>query len=235
MIRQRYPDGKVPVSKFKIQFARMGEPAFNSNILDVLEKLPNIYDVPGLIPSISTIAPKGTEKFFDKLIEIKNKYYDNGRFQLQFSIHTTDIKKRDEVIPIKKWNFNEISQYGKRFRRNGDKKITLNFAALEEYPIDTKVIREIFNPEDFLIKLTPLNPTKKVKDGNLSSLINPDDEKTSEMIVKDFKSKGFDVILSIGELEENQIGSNCGMFVSKLKDSKLCLNETYETDNYKIK
>lgn len=235
MVRQKYPDGNIPVSKFKIQFARMGEPSLNPNILKVLEKLPNLYNAPGLIPSISTIAPKGTKKFFEKLIEIKDMYYSNGRFQLQFSIHTTDTKKRDEIIPVKKWNFNEISKYGERFRKNGDKKITLNFAAFQDYPVDTKVIRDQFDPKNFLIKLTPLNPTKKVKEGKLSSLIDPYNENTWEKIVNDFQSHGFDVILSIGALEENQIGSNCGMFVSNFRDSKIFLNETYETINYQIK
>lgn len=235
MIRQKYPNGIVPVKKFKIQFARMGEPALNQNVLEVLEKLPNIYNAPGLIPSISTIAPKGTNKFFEKLIEIKNKYYNNGRFQLQFSIHTTDMQKRDEVIPIKKWTFSEISDYSEKFRKYGDRKITLNFAAIKDCPIDTNVIKEHFSPVNFLIKLTPLNPTKKVKDGNLSSLIDPHNEQSSKQIVKDFQKKGFDVILSIGELEENHIGSNCGMFVSHFKDSKLALKDGYDTINYKIK
>lgn len=234
MIRQKYPTKNIPVKKFKIQFARMGEPSLNSSILEVLEKLPQIYNAPGLVPSISTIAPIGTEIFFERLIEIKNKLYQKGNFQLQFSIHTTDAKKRDEIIPIKKWSFREISKYGEIFRNDKDRKITLNFAAFENYPIDTKVIKKYFNPETFLIKLTPLNPTKKVKNGKFISLIDPYNEETSNKIVKDFQENGFDVILSIGELEENQIGSNCGMFVSNFRKSKLCLSESYDTVNYKI-
>ncbi|MEE9410171.1 MAG: radical SAM protein, partial [Candidatus Heimdallarchaeota archaeon] len=90
MIRSRFPDGKVPITKFKIQFARMGEPTLNEEVLDLLKELPSTYEAPGLMPCISTIAPRGAEKFLENLIEIKDKYYSNGNFQLQFSIHSTN-------------------------------------------------------------------------------------------------------------------------------------------------
>ena len=71
MVRNRYPDGRIPVKQFKIQFARMGEPALNDAVLDVLEELPRRYDAPGLMPSISSVAPFGTDAFFERLLEIK--------------------------------------------------------------------------------------------------------------------------------------------------------------------
>lgn len=80
MVRKRYSDGKVPVSKFKIQFARMGDPAFNPAVLDVLQELPFVYDAPGLLPSISTIAPRGCDDFWEKLTDIKNRLYPGADF-----------------------------------------------------------------------------------------------------------------------------------------------------------
>lgn len=221
LICRYFPDCKVPIPKFKIQFARMGEPAFNPNVLEVLESLPQLYDAPGLMPAISTLAPKGAENFFQQLIGIKNRYYSNGRFQLQFSIHTTDAEKRDRLMPIKKWDFNEISDYGEKFFDAGDRKTTLNFAAVQGYEIDAKVIREYFNPDKFAIKLTPLNPTLKVTENNLKSLIDPMQPETAATLIKEFQAQGFDTILSIGEVEENKIGSNCGLFLNLLKNSKI--------------
>lgn len=214
LVGRHFPEHKIPVEKFKIQFARMGEPAFNPNVLDVLEKLPETYDAPGLIPCISTIAPAGTEKFFEKLIQIKKRFYSNGHFQLQFSIHTTDIEKRNEIMPVKKWGFEEIAKYGERFFESGDRKITLNFACVQGYEIEPKIIREYFNPEKFLIKLTPLNPTNNVRKNKFISFIDPYEPETASGMMKSFRSYGFDTILSIGELEENGIGSNCGQFIS---------------------
>ncbi|HSG28650.1 MAG TPA: hypothetical protein VLA34_09235, partial [Candidatus Krumholzibacterium sp.] len=98
LIRRRYPDGSVPASNFKVQFARMGDPAFNEEVLDVLELLPAFYDAPGLVPCISSIAPRGSEDFFESLLNIRERLYPD-RFQLQFSIHTTDPAKRDWLMP----------------------------------------------------------------------------------------------------------------------------------------
>ena len=63
LVRQRFPDGAIPCKQFKIQFARMGEPALNPAVLEVLERLPDLYQAPGLIPSISTVAPASCGRF----------------------------------------------------------------------------------------------------------------------------------------------------------------------------
>ena len=61
LVDKRFPDRKIPCEQFKIQFARMGEPSLNLQVLDVLQELPERYQAPGLMPSISTVAPAGTE------------------------------------------------------------------------------------------------------------------------------------------------------------------------------
>ncbi len=211
MIINRFPNRRVPVQKFKIQFARMGEPAFNQNVLDVLEELPKIYDAPGLLPALSTVAPAGTDGFFDKLLEIKEKTY-RRRFQLQFSIHTTDMGKRDWVIPIKKWNFKRIAEYGNVFYEKGGRKITLNFALGKGMPIDPDILLHYFNPKKFLIKITPINPTYQATVNKMSSTILSD--KKNYDVIDRLREVGYNVILSIGELEENYIGSNCGQHIT---------------------
>ncbi len=221
MVRRRFPDGDIPISKFKIQFARMGDPALNPEVLTVLKQLPMIYNAPGLLPSVSTVAPKNSEEFFEKLLNIKNRHYRNGRFQFQFSIHTTDVNKRNELIPTSKFNFKEMADYGRRFYEDGDKKITLNFAMSKGYPVDVDIVKQYFDPDIFIIKLTPINPTERAMCNELVSEIDAYNPASANQIVKDFRSQGFDVILSIGEVEENKIGSNCGQFVTQIKESFL--------------
>lgn len=213
MVRKRYPDRRVPVSKFKVQFARMGEPAYNPNVLSVLRVLPDIYDAPGLMPCISTVAPAKSAAFLDELIYLKDTYYRNGRFQMQFSIHTTDDAKRDELMPVKKLTLGEIAEYGARFWKPGDRKLTLNFALADGYPLDIGAVEGTFSPEKFLIKLTPVNPTHNAASNGLRTVIDPDMPGSGEDIAESFRAKGFETILSIGEAEENRIGSNCGMYV----------------------
>lgn len=215
MVLQRYPDRKLPQEKFKIQFARMGEPAMNMSVLDVLETLPEKYDAPGLLPCVSTVAPASSNEFFEKLKPIKDKYFSEGRFQLQFSIHSTDTAKRDEMIPINKWSMEQIARFGHAWREPGDRKVTLNFAAAKGFPIEPNVVKEIFGTEDFLIKITPINPTFNSRESGLETLIDPKDPSSADALVESFKEQGFDVILSIGEVEENDIGSNCGMYLQR--------------------
>ncbi|MCK4757626.1 MAG: radical SAM protein [Thermoplasmata archaeon] len=217
LIKTRFPDGQVNIPKFKIQFARMGEPALNRNVLEALRVLPERFDAPGLMPCISTVAPAGAWPFFEELIEIKDELYPDGRFQLQFSIHTTDDELRNELMPINKMTLVRIADFGERFVKTGDRKVTLNFAMAEGYPVSPDRIADIFDPEKFLIKLTPINPTNSATKNELASVIENAD-KISEPVKKliaGFESLGFEVLLSIGELEENQIGSNCGMYISK--------------------
>jgi 23S rRNA (adenine2503-C2)-methyltransferase len=217
MVIGRFPDRKVPIPKLKIQFARMGEPSLNPNILQVLKDLRDIYEAPGLMPCISTVGPSSSRHFFEELIEIKNELYDKGDFQLQFSIHSTNLIERNELIPIDKWQFEEISDYGERYWKEGDRKIALNFVLIEGYTAAPEIIKKYFSPDKFLIKLTPVNPTRRANKNGLVSAIDPDNPSIGEKIAQSFRVFGFETILSIGEVEENVIGSNCGMYVSRIK------------------
>jgi 23S rRNA (adenine2503-C2)-methyltransferase len=212
MVHRHYPDGFIPVQQFKIQFARMGEPALNLAVLDVLDELPARYHAPGLMPSISTVAPAGRERFFERLLAIKQDKYTQGHFQFQFSLHTTDLSRRDQIIPIKKWGFERMATYGERFFARGDRKVTLNFALAQGIPLDPQVLLNYFDPEKFLVKITPLNPTYRAVENRLASYVDPGQNSHVEL-VSALNRAGYDVIVSIGELEENFIGSNCGQFL----------------------
>jgi len=216
LVQRRYTDGKVPVSKFKIQFARMGDPAFNPAVIDVLHELPFVYDAPGLIPSISTIAPAGCMTFLDRVKDVKNRLYSDGRFQMQFSIHTSSEDRRRELIPCRTLSFSELNRWGEDFFCKDDRKISLNFAVVKGYPLDPQVIADTFSPENFMIKLTPVNPTLSSVSRGFKGVIDPEHPETADEYVRGFRNAGFDTILSIGQSRENHIGSNCGMFVGRL-------------------
>lgn len=227
MVNEWFPHGFIPAAKFKIQFARMGEPSLNMAVLDALEELPRRYRTASLMPSISTIAPHGTDAFFDKLIDVKDRLYSGGRFQFQFSIHTTDVKRRDELIPVRKWDFAHMAEYGERFHKPGDRKITLNFALAENSPIEADALTRYFDPARYLIKLTPVNPTSRATKNNLSSFIDPTRPETAEALTRLLTDAGYEVIVSIGEVEENEIGSNCGQYVLNYLESGLMVKDGY--------
>lgn len=226
LVDSRFPNRRIDVEKFKIQFARMGDPSFNPNVLDVLRELPNRYDAPGLMPCLSSIAPRKTEGFFEQLLEIKKHLYPS-RFQLQFSIHTTDDVNREQMMPVPKWSFSEMARYGERFFDPGGKKIALNFALEKDAPVEPSVLAGHFDPEFFVIKVTPLNPTYSAVQNKHISLIDPHSPSDARDLVCRLKSAGYDVIVSIGEAAENQLGSNCGQLVLNHLGAETALAEAY--------
>lgn len=221
LVDRDFPGARIPVRKFKIQFARMGEPSLNPAVLEVLDQLPGLLDAPGLIPSISSVAPVSAASFFDQLLDIKNARYGGGRFQLQFSIHTTDPDLRDKLVPVTKWRFEDMAGYGERFFTAGDRKITLNFALGEESPLCADVLASHFDPHRFLIKLTPVNPTISARRNQIKTALGTNASRHGLEVIEELKKKGYQVIVSIGELEENKIGSNCGQYVRHYLESKI--------------
>ncbi len=231
-IRKRFPNGNVNVEKFKIQFARVGEPSLNPAVIEALSELPSRYKAPGLLPCLSTIAPTGSDSFFDKLLNVRKNIYEKRNFQLQFSIHTTDENLRDRLIPAKKWSLEKISEYGEVFFKEGYRKVTLNFALSQDAPVDPSVLIQYFNPDKFLIKLTPINPTYNALKNKISSFINYGNNDRLKVLIDKFKNTGYEVITSIGILEENNIGSNCGQYIQTHLAEKQNLSDSY---TYKVK
>lgn len=227
MVDHWFRGRRVPATKFKIQFARMGEPAFNMAVLDALEALPARYEAPGLMPSISTIAPRGCEAFFERLLEVKERLYAGGRFQFQYSVHTTDEALRDHLIPARKWSFREMAAYGERFHRDGDRKVTLNFALAAGMPVDAVVLLEYFDPQRYYIKITPVNPTVRARLNGMASQVDPGCPDEHAPVARRLREAGYEVNLSIGETEENRIGSNCGQYVLNYLESGVTVKDGY--------
>lgn len=202
--------------KIKIHFARMGEPALNPEVLGALRALARELPYPGVIPSLSTVAPKSpaVEPFFEELLEVKDEHYSGGRFQLQFSLHATDEGKRREIVPIRKWGLEEIARYGARFVRPGDRKVTLNFApAPGEAPEAARLI-EVFDPERFLVKITPVNPTRRA-DATGSTFPWERAPGPIAGLAGELRRGGFQVILSPSLPEEIEAETSCGQLWSK--------------------
>jgi len=224
LIENRFGGKSIPSNKFKIQFSRMGEPSFNPAVLDVLKEIPSRYDAPGFYPSLSTIAPKGAETFLDELIDIKNEYYKD-HFQFQFSIHSTDNEQRNWLIPVKTWSFEKMARFGEIFHKGSNQKVTLNFAIADNSIVEPDILFKHFNPNDFLIKITPVNPTYKATKNNFNS------SKTESIdynyLVQKLEKIGYEVILSIGDLTENEIGSNCGQHVMNFLRSGAEFDNSY--------
>jgi len=214
LAKETFPNG-IDTKMWKIQLARMGEPTLNPAVLEFLSQLGQM-EHDNIVISLSTVGPANCAPFIQELKKIKDSQF-KGKFQLQFSIHSTDDEVRRQLIPIRSLILPEIAALGRQFRSPGDKKITLNFIVMKDVPIDTNRIAKLFDSENFLIKLTPLNPTYRAEYFKIHPGFDPEKPETVQNLISEFETKGFEVILSIGELEENQIGSNCGQYLETLK------------------
>ena len=122
----------------------------------------------------------------------------------------------------------KMAAYGEQFYDAAGKKITLNFALSTSSLISPEIIRKYFNPDIFLIKLTPVNPTYAAfKNGMESQINNQHPQKLTLPLTDEFKHYGYEVILSIGELEENLIGSNCGQYIQTMLQEGKKGNDSY--------
>ncbi|MEW6363179.1 MAG: radical SAM protein [Acidobacteriota bacterium] len=214
LVARRFPERRVPVDHFKIQFARMGEPALNDDVLRAMGLIRERLSAPGLMFCVSTIAPAGREPFFEELARVKDRLA--GRFQLQFSVHSTDEQERDRLMPARKWSLDRIAAYGRDFWNHGDRKITLNFALHRRFEVSSVRLARLFDPARFLVKLTPVNPTDSAGAARIDTAFESDPDERTSALIEELRGEGFDVLLSAGELEENRIGSNCGQLVARL-------------------
>ncbi|MFA6034549.1 MAG: FAD-dependent oxidoreductase, partial [Myxococcota bacterium] len=157
-IMGRHPGVAARCGKFKVHFARMGEPALNDAVLETIGRLRGFTAAPNVWACVATVAPAGREEWFRRLFDAKEDGF-RGRFQLQFSMNTTDEGERAAMMPVSLMPFEWISGYIRRFHRDGDRKAVLNFALASGSQFSAARIMSLFSPETSAVKVTPLNPT----------------------------------------------------------------------------
>lgn len=216
--------------KFKVHFARMGEPSLNPAVLEALERLPAEMPWPGLMPSLSTVAPANpeAEAFMARLADIKTRNYSGGNFQLQISVHATEAGLRNRIVPVPVWGLERIAAYGRTFVRPGDRRITLNFALSQGERLGVESIKAAFDPALFLVKVTPVNPTYSAGvNGTAYVWNNPPAGLTEDAAA--LEAAGFKVILSPSAPEEIEAETSCGQLWASVMKERAAAAASYVT------
>lgn len=214
-VMARHPELVAVCSKLKVHLARIGEPSLNDNVIEAIREIRSLTDNPGLWCCLPTVVPRNRQRWFTSLTAVKNDCFP-GHFQLQFSLNTTDEAVRRKMIPADLENFASVARIGEEFFTRGDRRVVLNFALATDVPFDPKVIRQFFSPEIFAVKLTPLNPTIRAGEMGLDTVLRGDGASAVEDAAMVLSESGFNVVLSIGDSRENEVGSNCGQSLRKL-------------------
>lgn len=201
--------------RLNIHFARMGEPTWNENVLEFTKNMQQDlrqYIGNSLIhPVVSTMLPsknKNLIKFLENWMEIKN-YNFKGDAGLQFSINSTENNERNEMFSDNALSIEEIAEIGRNLDFPKGRKITLNFA-VANYTINAEKLRDLFNPDKFIIKLTPMHKTvEAVKHG-----IKTEGDYTEPYPYlhheEALKKVGFEVLTFIASYEEDAGRITCG-------------------------
>lgn len=204
--------------RLNIHFARMGEPTFNGNVLDVAACLRrNIYDFSentiAIHPVVSTMMPKNNNKLSSFLDiwcnDIKNKLY-NGDAGLQFSINSTNEQQRNYMFSGNALTLEEIAHEACFLPKPKGRKYALNFALADEYEIDANKLATLFSPEYFMCKITPLHKTNSCNDNNIITTGGYEEFTPYKKAEADLIKAGFDVIVFIPSYDEDLGLITCG-------------------------
>ena len=146
--------------RLNIHFARMGEPTWNPNILEATKWMKTHLDPEYKIhPVVSTMMPRNNiwlKTFIHTWMRIKNRML-KGEAGLQLSINSINEDERYAMFNGNALTLEEIARVMEGCIPNG-RKITLNFA-IANWEIDPWRLRLFFNPNDYVIKLTPMHKT----------------------------------------------------------------------------
>ena len=211
-----FPEIKA-TKRLNIHFARMGEPTFNFNILKIAYGLQDIirpYIGNSLIhPVVSTMLPKRNKKLIEFLntwaIDIKNNRF-RGCAGLQLSINSTNDIQRNKMFGGCSLSLTEISDIGKNLPIPVGRKYALNFALADDYEVNAERLKNLFNPEKFMVKITPLHLTKSCKNNKIRTSNGYNKFTPYKKIEEDLKSVGFDVLVFIPSYDEDLSRITCG-------------------------
>lgn len=151
----QHPDLKFTDAKeHKINYTRMGEPFLNlEEVRRAIELIEQKY--PGTHHYVSTIGMKDSDFSWIK---------DN--ITLQVSLHSLDEERRNDLIPIRhKMTIQELGQ----IRTQSKLKTTVNMTLVEERDFDVEKLRGYFDPAQFFIKVSPINPNEISEANNLGT------------------------------------------------------------------
>jgi 23S rRNA (adenine2503-C2)-methyltransferase len=197
--------------RLNVHFARMGEPTWNPNVLQCARWLKASLDSDYKIhPVVSTMMPKNNEwlaEFISAWMVIKNHVY-GGNAGLQLSINSTNEAEREKMFNGNAMTLQQIGAIMGAWKPLG-RKITLNFA-IAGYEIDPAVLLQYFDPEDYIIKLTPMHKTKTALKHGVETKGDYTEYHPYAKDEEALKKAGYDVLVFIASVEEDLGRITCG-------------------------
>jgi len=189
-----------------IVYMGMGEPLLNyENLLKSIELVSSKAGL-SMSPKRITVSTAGIAKMIKKLAD------DDVRFNLAISLHTSDDKKREEIMPINKSiNLEELKESIKYFFEKTGTRITYEYILFKD-------INDSLDDAHELVKFCKSTPCK-VNLIEYNSIDNIPFQKASnnktEKFINFLNEKN--VIVNLRRSKGKDINAACGQLVNKLK------------------
>lgn len=203
--------------RLNIHYARMGEPTWNWDVIRnalFLKSLVSPMLGDSLIhPVVSTMLPKANHQlmlFLQRWTNVVKNETFNGDAGLQFSINSTDDVQRDYLFSGNSLPLEEIAKIGRELPMPKGRKYALNFALADDSIIDGERLRELFDPDKFMCKITPLHRTASCEQNGITTTDGYELFTPYKAVEEDLKANGFDVIVFVPSYDEDNGLITCG-------------------------
>lgn len=237
-----FPEVKY-VERLNIHFARMGDGTFNPAVMTfarwMYEFKNEIYEDLGLRietlhPVFTTMAPKAptTIDAIYEWTDIKNWRY-NGQAGLQLSINSTSERQRNDMFQNMQMSLEELSKVARDLQEPIGRKYTLNFALADGYETDGKYLAELFDPEFWMVKITPIHNNSACDTNKIKTLEGYTSFTPYKEAEESFKAAGFDVLVFIPSSDEEDGCITCGNAI--LGGSELKIDDSENLDQLLLK
>lgn len=207
--------------RLNLHFARMGDPIFNEAVFDFAEwaiaNKQQIYKDVGLRievfhPVMTTSLPKKFKRLEQNILrwcDIKNNLY-NGQAGLQFSINSTNEEQRSEMFSDMQLHLPDLAEIAKRMPDPVSRKYCLNFAYSTDFEIDAAYLRSLFDPEKFMIKITPIHNNNACRENGIETIGGYESYHPYAKPERELKEQGFDVLVFVPSDDEEDGLVTCG-------------------------
>lgn len=197
--------------RLNIHYARMGEPTWNPAVLEVSRDIPNLFLGHRLHPVVSTMMPRNNkwlEAYLRAWMSIKNDLYE-GEAGLQLSINSTNEEERSVMFGRNAHTLSGIASIMHNMPKPKGRKITLNFA-VANYTVDPFVLLQHFDPDRYIIKLTPMHKTDTAIENGIETQGDYCSSHPYEELEGKLKAAGYEVIVFVTSFAEDAGLITCG-------------------------
>lgn len=192
----------------RIVFMGMGEPLFNyKNVIQAIHVLRdrNGLNFPTDGITISTVGP---------IPQLKKLREEHLKIQLTLSLHATNQRTRDMVMPhMKGFDINEIVESVLSYSDRHNRKITIAYLlmpGINDKPSDVRQLAKWFSGKNVLINVLQYNETE------CPAIKRPNKQ---QLVVFKNKLEEAGLVVKLRESRGNDIKAACGQLVSKFNRS----------------